>query len=84
MPTVGALAGIYLAEEEFAAPTNADEARALATNGLYPRFFHGMLERGVALAPGAYEILFTSLAHSDADLARTAEAAFEVARAMHP
>jgi glutamate-1-semialdehyde 2,1-aminomutase len=43
-----------------------------------------MLERGVALAPGAYEILFTSLAHSDADLARTAEAAAEVARALRP
>ena len=84
VPTVGALAGIYLAEEEFAAPTNADEARALATNGLYPRFFHGMLERGIALAPGAYEILFTSLAHSDADLARTADAAGDVARSLRP
>ncbi len=84
VPTVGALAGIYLAAEEFAAPTNADEVRALAGNGLYPRFFHGMLERGVALAPGAYEILFTSLAHSDADLARTAEAAGEVARSLRP
>ncbi|HET8990933.1 MAG TPA: glutamate-1-semialdehyde 2,1-aminomutase [Acidimicrobiales bacterium] len=82
VPTVGALAGIYLAEREFATPTNADEVRALVTNGLYPRFFHGMLERGVALAPGAYEILFTSLAHSDADLARTAEAAGEVARTL--
>ncbi len=84
VPSVGALAGIYLAEEEFATPTNADEVRALATNGLYPRFFHGMLERGVALAPGAYEILFTSLAHSDADLARTAEVAGEVARSLRP
>ncbi|HQU26593.1 MAG TPA: glutamate-1-semialdehyde 2,1-aminomutase [Acidimicrobiales bacterium] len=84
VPTVGALAGIYLADEEFAAPTNADEVRPLATNGLYPRFFHGMLERGVALAPGAYEILFTSLAHTDADLARTAEAAGDVARSLRP
>ncbi len=84
VPTVGPLAGVYLAEEEFAAPTNAREVRPLATNGLYPRFFHGMLERGVALAPGAYEILFTSLAHGDADLARTAEAAGEVARSLRP
>ena len=84
VPTVGALAGIYLAAEEFATPTNADQVRPLATNGLYPRFFHGMLERGVALAPGAYEILFTSLAHTDADLARTAEAAGDVARSLRP
>ena len=33
-----------------------------------PSFFHAMLERGVALAPGAYEILFVSMAHSDDDL----------------
>jgi glutamate-1-semialdehyde aminotransferase len=35
---------------------------------------HGLLERGVAVAPGAYEILFTSLAHGDDELERTVEA----------
>jgi hypothetical protein len=38
-----------------------------------------MLERGVALAPGAYEIMFVSLAHSDSDLDRAIEAAREAA-----
>ena len=43
-------------------------ARASADRGWYPAFMHGLLERGVAVAPGAYEVLFPSLAHSDADL----------------
>ena len=52
----------------------------LCDNGLYRPFFHALLERGVALAPGAYEILFVSLAHSDEDLARTVEAVAQAAR----
>ena len=42
--------------------------------GLYPAVMHGLLERGVAIAPGPYEVLFPSLAHSDTDLERTVEA----------
>jgi glutamate-1-semialdehyde 2,1-aminomutase len=38
-----------------------------------------MLERGVALAPGAYEILFVSLAHSVDDLDRAVQRAAEAA-----
>ena len=38
-----------------------------------------MLDRGVALAPGAYEVLFPSLAHTDDDIDRTISAAGEVA-----
>jgi glutamate-1-semialdehyde 2,1-aminomutase len=41
----------------------------------FNRFFHGMLERGVYLAPSAYEAGFVSAAHSDADIAATAAAA---------
>jgi len=36
-----------------------------------------MLERGVALAPGAYEILFVSFAHSGDDLADAVKRAGE-------
>jgi glutamate-1-semialdehyde 2,1-aminomutase len=62
------------------APTNFAEARELCDNGLYGPFFHAMLRQGVALAPGAYEILFTSLAHSDEDLDRTIACAGEAAQ----
>ena len=82
-PNVGALMGLYLAREEFEPPTNFAESKVLCENGLYKEFFHAMLRRGVALAPGAFEILFVSLAHSRDDLERTvtiaAEAAKEVA-----
>ncbi|SHE34040.1 glutamate-1-semialdehyde 2,1-aminomutase [Ferrithrix thermotolerans DSM 19514] len=36
--------------------------------GAYPYFFHAMLQRGVALAPGPYEVMFPSLAHSWDDI----------------
>jgi len=41
----------------------------------FNRFFHGMLERGVYLAPALYEAGFVSSAHTDADIAATIEAA---------
>jgi glutamate-1-semialdehyde 2,1-aminomutase len=43
----------------------------------YGAFFHGMLERGVYLAPSQFEAAFVSLAHSDADLEHTARVAAE-------
>ncbi|MGO8874326.1 MAG: glutamate-1-semialdehyde 2,1-aminomutase [Acidimicrobiales bacterium] len=54
-------------------------AKAAAANGLYAAFFHAMLDRGVALAPSAYEVGFCSLAHSDEDIDRTLQAAAEAA-----
>jgi glutamate-1-semialdehyde 2,1-aminomutase len=81
-PVVGPLMGLYLSRTPFSAPTNFNEAKALCENGLYGPFFHAMLARGVALAPGAYEILFVSLAHSDDDLARTVELAAESAKVV--
>ena len=78
-PVEGPLMGLYLARESVAAPSNFAEAKVLCDNGLYRSFFHAMLERGVALAPGAYEILFVSLAHSDDDLARALDAAAHAA-----
>lgn len=46
----------------------------------FGRFFRGMLERGVNLAPSQFEAGFMSLAHTRADIAKTARAAFEVFR----
>lgn len=44
----------------------------------FNRFFHAMLERGVYLAPSAYEAGFVSAAHSDGDIDATVTAAAEV------
>ena len=43
----------------------------------YGRYFHGMLERGVYLAPSQFEAGFVSLAHTDADIDQTIAVAKE-------
>ena len=48
----------------------------------YGRFFHGMLKRGVYLAPSAYEAGFVSAAHGEAEIAATLAAAREVLQAI--
>ena len=63
--------------ETFAQATACDTAA-------FNRFFHAMLERGVYLAPSAFEAGFLSTAHSEQDIADTIEAAraaFKVAAA---
>jgi glutamate-1-semialdehyde 2,1-aminomutase len=42
---------------------------------LFNRFFHGMLERGVYLAPASYEAGFMSAAHGEAEIEKTLTAA---------
>ncbi|MCP3991685.1 MAG: aminotransferase class III-fold pyridoxal phosphate-dependent enzyme [Actinomycetia bacterium] len=79
VPRVGPLLSIFFAD---APVRHYDDAKVAADNGLYPAFFHGMLKRGIALAPGPYEALFPSLAHVPADIDRTIEAAADVAAEM--
>ena len=79
LPRVGPLLGLFFTDT---APTHFDEAKQAADNGVYPRFFHGMLEQGVALAPGAYEAIFPSLAHGDAEIEATIDACATVAATL--
>ncbi len=44
----------------------------------FKQFFHGMLERGIYLAPSAFEAGFVSAAHGDAEIEATLNAAKEV------
>lgn len=77
---VGGMFGLFFTHEtvgSYAQATSADTA-------MFNRFFQGMLERGVFLAPSAFEAGFLSSAHSDGDLAQTldaARAAMRMARA---
>jgi glutamate-1-semialdehyde 2,1-aminomutase len=41
----------------------------------YSRFFHALLDRGVYVAPSQFEAAFVSLAHTEADIDATVEAA---------
>jgi glutamate-1-semialdehyde 2,1-aminomutase len=75
VPVVGPLVGLHF----HAAPAvDYDTARATDT-ARYAAFFHAMLRRGVALAPGPYEVAFPGLAHDDAVLAAVIAAAHEAA-----
>ena len=79
LPRVGSLLGLFLGDRE---PTCFDEVKVIAENGLYPKVFHALLERGVALAPGPYEVLFPSLAHTDEVVDSTIETAVQAAAAV--
>jgi glutamate-1-semialdehyde 2,1-aminomutase len=60
-----------------------DYARVMASDAArFRRFFHGMLEAGVYLAPSPYEAGFVSAAHGRAEIDSTVEAAARVFAAL--
>ncbi|MFN3987052.1 MAG: glutamate-1-semialdehyde 2,1-aminomutase [Rhodocyclaceae bacterium] len=68
---IGGMFGLYFADavpDTFATVTACDRER-------FNRFFHAMLEAGHYFAPSAFEAGFISVAHSEADVAATLEAA---------
>ena len=69
---VGGMFGLFFTEQQeitdFQSVMKCDAAK-------FNRFFHLMLEQGVYLAPSAFEAGFMSLAHTDADIQATLEAA---------
>ncbi|MDO4251108.1 MAG: glutamate-1-semialdehyde 2,1-aminomutase [Moraxella sp.] len=72
--SVGGMFGLFFCEflpKNFNEVANADGQR-------YAKFFHGMLVRGVYLAPSAFEASFMSIAHTDDDINNTLAAADEV------
>ena len=75
VPVVGPLFGISFAPVGRPPITDYDGAAAAAATGVYRRFFHAFLRRGVAVAPGPYEVAFPSLAHGIAEFERTLEVA---------
>ena len=51
-------------------------------NARFNKLFHGLLDRGVYIAPALYEAGFVSAAHSDEDIAATVAAAREIFRTL--
>ena len=77
---VGGMFGLFFSDEKVDTYAQAIACDTAAFN----RFFHAMLERGVYLAPSAFEAGFMSSAHDDATIAQTlvaAREAFRVAKA---
>ena len=78
VPVEGPLLGVHLAADP---AVDYDTARTTDT-ATYARLFHALLDRGIALAPGPYEILFPGLAHDDATVDEVLAAAGDAARAV--
>ncbi|SEM53238.1 glutamate-1-semialdehyde 2,1-aminomutase [Syntrophus gentianae] len=58
------------------------ETASLSNTDRYALFFKGMLERGIYLAPSAFEAAFVSFAHSEKDLEETLSACAETIKTM--
>ncbi len=71
---VGGMFGLHFAKT---APKNFTGV-GLSNSQKYAKFFHGMLEQGIYLAPSAFEAAFMSIAHSDDDIDETLLAADKV------
>ena len=73
--TVGGMFGLFFTDankvSNFEQVTKCDIER-------FNRFFHGMLDEGVYLAPSAYEAGFVSSTHTDEDIQATIDAAGKV------
>ena len=77
-PRAYTLDGLFFGDEPV---TSYDDAKRTDAKA-YATFFHGMLERGVYLAPSSYEAIFPSLAHGEEELEHTLAAAAEAAAAL--
>ena len=76
--SVGGMFGLY-----FRAVPPSSYAEVMQCDKVaFNRFFHAMLERGVYLAPSAYEAGFVSAEHSEADIETTIAAADAAFRSM--
>ena len=73
--SVGGMFGLFFTESDrvssFAQVMACDSER-------FSMFFHGMLKRGIYLAPSAFEAGFVSVTHSEAEISETLTAAAEV------
>jgi glutamate-1-semialdehyde 2,1-aminomutase len=70
----GGMFGFFLLDtlpQDYASVMKSDGAR-------FNALFHGLLERGVYIAPALYEAGFVSAAHSEADIAQTLDAAGQI------
>ena len=67
----GGMFGFFFAD---ALPQNYGQVMA-TDKARFNRFFHGMLDRGVYLAPALYEAGFVSAAHSAKDVRLSVDAA---------
>jgi glutamate-1-semialdehyde 2,1-aminomutase len=73
---VGSMFSLFFTDE----PVLDDTISQKCDLGRFNRYFWGMLERGIYLAPSQFEAVFVSTAHTDEDIDRTIKAAQEALR----
>ena len=77
---VGTMFGLFFTE----ADTVSSFADVMACDTVrFGRFFHGMLEEGIYLAPSAFEAGFISSAHGNSEIDRTLESARGVLKTLN-
>ena len=77
---VGTMFGLFFTE----ADTVSSFADVMACDTVrFGRFFHGMLEEGIYLAPSAFEAGFISSAHGNSEIDRTLESARQVLKTLN-
>lgn len=76
---IGGMFGIFFTD----IPKVTNYSQATNCNvAMFKRFFHAMLERGIYLAPSAYEAGFMSAAHTNMEIDATLQAAEEVFKTL--
>jgi glutamate-1-semialdehyde 2,1-aminomutase len=76
--SVGGMFGLYFTAEKQI--VNFEQSGAVDVDS-FKRFFHAMLDKGIYLAPSAYEACFVSSAHTGEHISATVNAAKEAFRA---
>ena len=75
---LGGMFGMFFVKDSATeTPKNFDDVTECDMT-VFNTFFHGMLDRGIYLAPSAYEAGFMSIKHSDADIEASIKAADEI------
>ncbi len=76
--TIGSLSTIFFTPQ----PVENYAGAKSSNTSLYARYFRGMLERGIFLAPSQFEAAFVSASHTAADIQRTIGSAREALHAI--
>ena len=67
--------GIFFTDEK---QVSTFEQVSACDQNRFKKFFHGMLDKGIYLAPSSYEAGFVSAAHGEAEIQATLDAAEKV------
>ena len=76
---IGGMFGLFFSEEKQI--SNFDQVMA-CNKERFNKFFHGLLDKGIYLAPSAFEAGFVSSAHTEQDIETTIQVAAEVLKTL--